>query len=344
MLKSFRCFASHNMWWCSAPAFKQRLCHACVSRASASSMAAAGSAISRGASVNSSAAATVLAGIERLQQRPVERKLQHIGRRHLGKRCRRRAVGLVVDDQHLVGRHRQPVDLAGDEPLAAAHLELAHDRHFGARARREQRREAGRAEDRLDRGQAPVALGVGPVGAGALEIAAAAAARALASACPGSTCSSLWIAEPARHGKAGLLLAVEHRRAASTRPAPWRRRSAPKRRTATAAAAGRRPAAAARTGLRQAAACGGAAISASASSAPPAAGLACGSGARARRSTGCVRSSVSGDADQRAADDRVPGRWGCARACRDSRRRSAGPRRASCRHRAGGGIRRRRDP
>src|SRR6185312_7175523 len=67
------------------------------------------------------------ARIERLEQRAIERKLKDIGPGNLCKRSGRRAVGLVIDDQHLVGRDRQPVDLAGNGALFAPDIDASHE-------------------------------------------------------------------------------------------------------------------------------------------------------------------------------------------------------------------------
>ncbi len=98
------------------------------------------------------------AGIDFPQQRAIEGELPAIGQRHLGRRLRRRAIGLVVDDQHLVGRDGQAIDLAADREAAAPGLHRADQRHFRPRAFGEQRGMAGGLGDGQRFGQPAVDL------------------------------------------------------------------------------------------------------------------------------------------------------------------------------------------
>ena len=92
--------------------FKQRLCHASRESGKRAVERRVGERDQPGLLGEEQHGGDLPARIERLEQGAVERELQQIGRRNLRKLRRGRAVGLVVDDHHLVGGHRQPVDLA----------------------------------------------------------------------------------------------------------------------------------------------------------------------------------------------------------------------------------------
>ena len=104
-------------------------------------------------------------GVELGQHRTVEGKLGDVVRRDFGKSARRRAVGLVVGDQHLLRGYGEAIDLAGDGPgFAAGRRDAADDRGLGAAARRKQRGKLRLGEDRQGLAGNPLALARGEGG------------------------------------------------------------------------------------------------------------------------------------------------------------------------------------
>ena len=218
--------------------------------------------------------------------------------------------------------------------------------HLGARARREDRRETRRRRGcACDRRQRRFAVGLGQSRGGAVEIAARGRVARRPAAAAGSICSSWWIGEAARRSrKPGSSSPSSTGERPETTGSPGVLDQQPTHPTAPAAAAGRRRRG---SGLKRRLLRDRRATRVRRRALRPATGrqhFAAIAVAPSRRSTGSatLRLSAMPSSARLTIECQVPALRRAA--CRDSRRRSAGPRRASCRHRAGGGIRRRRVP